>query len=594
MKNNEVLAEEVNHFQKLLFYFCEYIILVLINRIESIYRAQISKHDEAALKFLKDIKWSKVDNPKGFQLAFHFDTNLYFKNSILTKMYHMIDEDELILEKAIGAQISKHDEAALKFFKDIKWSKVDNPKGFQLAFHFDTNLYFKNSILTKMYHMIDEDEPILEKAIGTEIEWYPGKCLTHKILKKKPTKGTKNAKPITKTEQCESFINFFSPPEVPEEDEDAASFFFCLCLREMSNKDSFNMADLGSVLNVEDRADLVNALKNKLQDLTGKHSAVLENLPPNVRKRVDVLREIQSEHDELETKFFEERATLEAKYQKLYSPLYAKRYKIVNGIVEVEGATTGGEPTNQEEGKDAGEKGVPDFWLTSMKNNEVLSEEISEHDEAALKFLKDIKWSRVDNPKGFQLTFHFDTNPYFKNSVLTKTYHMIDEDEPILEKAIGTEIEWYPGKCLTQKSLKKKPKKGSKNAKPITKTEQCESFFNFFSPPEVPEDEDIDEDAAEEFQNLMEQDYDVGSTIRDKVIPHAVSWFTGEAALDEYGDIEDDDEDEDIDEDDDEEDEDDDEEDEDEEETKNRKKKSGNAHTGNDQQGERPPECKQQ
>lgn len=60
-----------------------------------------------------------------------------------------------------------------------------------------------------------------------------------------------------------------------------------------------------------------------------------------------------------------------------------------------------------------------------------------------------------------------------------------------------TEIEWYPGKCLTQKILKKKPKKGSKNAKPITKTEQCESFFNFFSPPQVPdEDDDIDEDAV--------------------------------------------------------------------------------------------------
>jgi len=60
-----------------------------------------------------------------------------------------------------------------------------------------------------------------------------------------------------------------------------------------------------------------------------------------------------------------------------------------------------------------------------------------------------------------------------------------------------TEIEWLPGKCLTQKILKKKPKKGSKNNKPITKTENCESFFNFFNPPQVPEDdEDIDEDTV--------------------------------------------------------------------------------------------------
>lgn len=105
---------------------------------------------------------------------------------------------------------------------------------------------------------------------------------------------------------------------------------------------------------------------------------------------------------------------------------------------------------------------------------------------------------------------------------MTKTYHMVDdENEPILEKAIGwvkicfytkkflgypsihiikfrvicrTKIEWYPGKCLTQKVLKKKPKKGLKNAKPITKTENCESFFNFFNPPQIPEDDDIDDE----------------------------------------------------------------------------------------------------
>jgi nucleosome assembly protein 1-like 1 len=37
--------------------------------------------------------------------------------------------------------------------------------------------------------------------------------------------------------------------------------------------------------------------------------------------------------------------------------------------------------------------------------------------------------------KGGKLEFFIDTNPYFKNFVLTKTYHMIDDDE--LEKAIG-------------------------------------------------------------------------------------------------------------------------------------------------------------
>ncbi|XLT01571.1 hypothetical protein HN51_050922, partial [Arachis hypogaea] len=100
--------------------------------------------------------------------------------------------------------------------------------------------------------------------------------------------------------------------------------------------------------------------------------------------------------------------------------------------------------------------------------------------------------------------------------------------------------------------------KGSKNAKHITKTENYESFFNFFNPPQVLEDdEDIDEDMAEELHNQMEQDYDIG----DKIIPHAVSWFTGEAIQgEEFGDLEDNDEDDIEEDDDDEEDEDEDEE----------------------------------
>ncbi|KAG8086228.1 hypothetical protein GUJ93_ZPchr0010g9174 [Zizania palustris] len=359
-------------------------------------------------------------------------------------------------------------------------------------------------------------------------------------------------------------------------------------------KDSLDLSGLGAAiptakeLSAEDKANLVESIKNTLQGLAARHADVLESLEPKVRKRVEALREIQSQHDDLEAKFFEERAALEAKYQKMYEPMYSKRHEIVNGVVEVDGVTKGADETPAEKE----EKGVPEFWLNAMKNHEILSEEIQERDEEALKYLKDIKWYKIAEPKGFKLEFYFDTNPFFKNSALTKTYHMIDEDEPILEKAIGTEIEWFPGKCLTQKVLKKKPKKGSKNTKPITKTENCESFFNFFSPPQVPDDEEeIDEDTAEQLQNQMEQDYDIGSTIRDKIIPHAVSWFTGEAAQDEdFEGIMDDDEDDDEDDDNDDEDDEDDEDEDDDADDK----KGGRAPAGEGQQGERPAECKQQ
>uniref|UniRef100_A0A0D3DM14 Uncharacterized protein n=2 Tax=Brassica oleracea TaxID=3712 RepID=A0A0D3DM14_BRAOL len=58
---------------------------------------------------------------------------------------------------------------------------------------------------------------------------------------------------------------------------------------------------------------------------------------------------------------------------------------------------------------------------------------------------------------------HNERNPYLKNTVVNKTNHMI-EDESILEKAIGTEIEWFPIECLDQKvlklSLRRDPKHG--------------------------------------------------------------------------------------------------------------------------------------
>jgi nucleosome assembly protein 1-like 1 len=57
-----------------------------------------------------------------------------------------------------------------------------------------------------------------------------------------------------------------------------------------------------------------------------------------------------------------------------------------------------------------------------------------------------------------------------------------------------TEIEWHPGYCLTQEVL---TKESSESTKPITKTEECESFFNFFSPPQVPDDDaKIDENTV--------------------------------------------------------------------------------------------------
>ncbi|PNW79469.1 hypothetical protein CHLRE_09g416350v5 [Chlamydomonas reinhardtii] len=255
-------------------------------------------------------------------------------------------------------------------------------------------------------------------------------------------------------------------------------------------------------------------------------------LAPPVRRRVEALQELQAKHDELEAQFRKERAELEAKYEKLYAPLYVERSEIVVGSKEV--PPKEGEPT----GDDA-IKGIPEFWLAVLLKCEVTMDMIKDKDMDVLKYLRDIQAEGlvVDGVShGFKLRFLFDSNPYFTNEVLEKTYHMLPEDDGVLERAEGTKIEWNAGKDVTVKIMKKKPKKGGKgDSKPQVKTERVDSFFNFFDPPQVPDgEEEIDEDTMEELQAIIEADYEVGATIREKLIPEAVSWYTGEA-MDEDG-----------------------------------------------------------
>lgn len=61
---------------------------------------------------------------------------------------------------------------------------------------------------------------------------------------------------------------------------------------------------------------------------------------------------------------------------------------------------------------------------------------------------------------------------------------------------------------------------------------------------QIPEDgEELEEEEMEQLQEVMEADYEIGSVIKEKLIPHAVHWFTGEALQE----LEDDDDDEDDD-----------------------------------------------
>jgi len=311
----------------------------------------------------------------------------------------------------------------------------------------------------------------------------------------------------------------------------------------------------------------------------------------------------------------------------LYGPLYLKRASIVKGEYEPTDAETqveGEKPVESNNDKDKDVKGIPTFWLTALQNNASVGETITQADQDALKYLQDIRHSSVEGDKqGFVLTFHFAENPYFTDTVLTKTYHLADDDsvygELVFDRAEGTKINWKSGKNLTVKTVKKQQKsrgrgkKGGGAGRVTTVEEPCESFFHFFNPPQPGAEEESDDEEGL-LDDMLEADFETGCIFKDKLIPHSVLWFTGEAL--EYEDDEFDDG-FDYGDEDDEEEEDEDEDDEEEEEEEERPKKGrgnnnpppkkggaaasrgGNQLPAPSQKGGAPgqpqqPECKQQ
>jgi nucleosome assembly protein 1-like 1 len=292
---------------------------------------------------------------------------------------------------------------------------------------------------------------------------------------------------------------------------------------------------------------LANLIHGKLNGLVGRSSGYIESLPPVVRRRISGLKGIQQEHSKLEVQLQEEVLELEKKYFSKFEPLYNKRAAIVNGGLEpTEEEVQAGETNDDEdEGEEAAAtsdkpvtdpsepvSGIPEFWLSAMKNQLSLAQIITDRDEAALKHLTDIRLEYLEK-LGFKLIFEFAPNDFFTNKTITKTYMYSEGNgyggEFIYDHAEGDKIDWKEGKNLTViVEQKKQRNKNTKQTRIIKKTVATESFFNFFSPPKPPVSED-EEEVDEDIEDRLELDYQLGEDIKEKLIPHAIDWFTGEA-----------------------------------------------------------------
>ncbi|KAG9352427.1 hypothetical protein JZ751_020841 [Albula glossodonta] len=313
------------------------------------------------------------------------------------------------------------------------------------------------------------------------------------------------------------------------------------------------------------------ALQDRLDSVSHTLSTI-ESLPKLVKRRVNALKQLQVRCAHIEAKFYEEVHELERKYAALYQPLFDKpvttlpmlsltRQDVVSGTVEPTDEECEWHSDREEEEELSEElkkkaaieekkeesvpeeepKGIPEFWLTIFRSVDMLSDLLQEHDEPILKHLQDIKvkFSDPDQPMSFTLEFHFEPNNFFKNTVLTKVYKMKSEPDPAdpfsfegpeIVDCEGCEIDWNKGKDVTVKTIKKKQKhKGRGTVRTITKQVPNDSFFNFFNPIKVSSDGELDEDS--EF--TLATDFEIGHFFRERIVPRAVLYFTGEALEDD-------------------------------------------------------------
>lgn len=258
-------------------------------------------------------------------------------------------------------------------------------------------------------------------------------------------------------------------------------------------------------------------------------------IPPSVMHRVERLKALNQEREEQRKLYLEERAELEAKYQALAQPLYKQRKAIILGEKDEEIAAES--PAEDAEAEEKKVEGIPQFWVCAIGQMGPVAELIAEQDIECLEHLQDVQCVDDANGEGFSLFFHFSQNDFFDNSVLTKKYevpNLLLADEPILKDVQGCEINWKEGKCLTFKETIKQQRGKGKNAgqvRAVKKQEKVDSFFHFFTPPQMPSMDAMNEQEAERLEHAFDEDYDIAQAFRSHIVPKAVLWFTGEVCV---------------------------------------------------------------
>ncbi|TFK40475.1 hypothetical protein BDQ12DRAFT_721125 [Crucibulum laeve] len=309
-----------------------------------------------------------------------------------------------------------------------------------------------------------------------------------------------------------------------------------------------------------------------------------DTLTTEEKQTVQGLRGIEAKRAEYRVQFHAAIAAAERLYGLKCKPLYERRRRIIAGefSVSAEEIERGEQQILKEDityqklpsvGELASGTVLDGFWLRALKTHSRIKTMICEIDEAALKHLVDIAISypamksdrtsngldAVDQPIiAFTLTFHFSPNEYFENSMLTKTHVYKNEltflDTLDCDYVIGDKISWKPGQNLVKLADETKALSKANKAKIVLndasenedaseddndsdyqEDEYFGSFFKFFSPlPAITVPGNVDEYAR---SLLVNKEFEIGEMLKDRVVPRAVEYFTGDSGEYEGSDL---------------------------------------------------------
>ncbi|KAK1433737.1 hypothetical protein QVD17_10652 [Tagetes erecta] len=200
---------------------------------------------------------------------------------------------------------------------------------------------------------------------------------------------------------------------------------------------------------------------------------------------IEKLQEIQDELEKINEKASDEVLEVEQKYNEVRKPAYDKRGDII--------------------------KSIPDFWLTAFLSHPVLSDLLNEEDQKIFKHLTSIEVEDFKDMKsGYSISFNFNSNPYFEDTKLTKTFTFLDEGTT---KITSTPIKWKEGTGVPNGVANEK----NGNKRP----HEEDSFFGWFS--ETQQKEDMDEIHDE-----------VAEIIKEDLWTNPLTYFNNDADEEEF------------------------------------------------------------